>query len=405
MSDFATFSSIAESYHFCLFWPIYALFVILNDSEPYETAPESYSIATIRERTRKDGSKSYLAQIILRTPAYQESRSFDKRKTAQAWAKKREAEIDADIAAGNAPQKRGEKRVTLGDAIDRYIAESMREIGKTKAQVLRTIREEYDIAGMACDQIESRHIVALVKELHSRPGLSSPATALNYLSQLSAVFSTARPLWGYPLDAQAMQDAQKVCGTMGFVGKAEERTRRPTLDELDKLMQHFQDASEANLRTMPMHRVVAFAIFSTRRQAEILRITWDDYEPEQKRVLVRRMKNPGQKGGVDTWVELPDPCCAIIDATPQKKAQIFPYNSDTVSRRFTEACKFLGIEDLHFHDLRHEGISRLAEEGRTVPQLASVSGHKAWKSLERYTHVRQSGDKYANWKWIEKVAS
>lgn len=360
-------------------------------------------MATIRERTRKDGSKSYLVQIVRRNPAYQESRTFDKRKTAQAWAKHREAEIESEIAAGYAPQKRSAKRVTLGDAIDRYIAESMREIGKTKAQVLKTIRDEYDIANMACDQIESHHIVTFVKELHKRPGLNSPATALNYLSHLSGVFSTARPLWGYPLNSQAMQDAQKVCGTMGFVSKPEERTRRPTLEELDKLMEHFQQATEANPRTMPMHIITAFAIFSTRRQAEILRITWDDYEPDHKRVLVRKMKNPGQKGGVDTWVELPDPCCAIIDAMSRKKAYIFPYNSDTVSRRFTDACKFLGIEDLHFHDLRHEGTSRLAEMGRTQPQLAAVTGHKSWKSLERYTHVRQSGDKYRTWKWLESL--
>lgn len=360
-------------------------------------------MATIRERTLKDGSKSYLAQITRRGQMKTETKTFKSRKTAQAWAKKREKEIDADIAAGRTPQKRGAKRVTLGDAIDKYISESMREIGKTKAQVLRTIREEYDISDMACDQIESHHIVSFVKDLHKRPGLTSSATALNYLSHLSAVFATARPMWGYPLDAQAMKDAQTVCATMGFTAKPEERTRRPTWEELDKLMEHFQQATAANPRAMPMHRIVAFAIFSTRRQAEILRITWEDYEREHQRVLVRKMKNPGQKGGVDTWVELPDPCCAIIDAMPRKSDRIFPFNSDTVSRRFTDACKYLGLEDLHFHDLRHEGTSRLAEMGRTVPQLAAVTGHKAWKSLERYTHVRQSGDKYENWRWIEEV--
>lgn len=360
-------------------------------------------MASIIERTRKDGSKSYLAQIIRRASNYQESRTFDKRKTAEAWAKNREKEIDIEIAAGRAPKKRSEKRVTLADAIDKYINESMTEIGKTKAQVLRTIRDEYDISQMPCDRIASHDIVAFVKQLHDRPGLNSSSTALNYLSHLSGVFSTARPLWGFQLDAQAMKDAQKACSTMGFVSKPDERTRRPTLDELDKLMTHFQRATESNPRTMPMHRVMAFALFSTRRQAEICRITWDDYQPEEQRVLVRKMKNPGEKGGIDTWVELPDPCCAIIDAMPKKKDCIFPYNSDTVSRRFTEACKVLGIDDLYFHDLRHEGTSRLAEIGRTVPQLASVTGHKSWKSLERYTHVRQLGDMYEGWKWIDKV--
>ncbi len=115
------------------------------------------------------------------------------------------------------------------------------------------------------------------------------------------------------------------------------------------------------------------------------------------------MKNPGEKGGIDTSVELPDPCCAIIDAMPGKKDRIFPYNGDTVIRRFSDGCKVLDIEDLHFHDLGHEGTSRLAEVRRTVPQLAAVTGHKSWKSLERYAHVRQCVDKFKGWRWIDNV--
>ena len=58
----------------------------------------------------------------------------------------------------------------------------------------------------------------------------------------------------------------------------------------------------------------------------------------------------------------------------------------------------LGVHDLHFHDLRHEGISRLFEMGCNIPQVACVSGHRSWQSLKRYTHIRQRGDKYAGWK-------
>jgi integrase len=59
---------------------------------------------------------------------------------------------------------------------------------------------------------------------------------------------------------------------------------------------------------------------------------------------------------------------------------------------------------LHFHDLRHEGISRLFEMGRSIPQVAAVSGHRSWQSLQRYSHIRQTGDKYAGWKWLLKKA-
>lgn len=63
----------------------------------------------------------------------------------------------------------------------------------------------------------------------------------------------------------------------------------------------------------------------------------------------------------------------------------------------------LGIKDLHFHDLRHEGISRLFEMAQTIPQVASVSGHRSWQSLKRYTHMEEVGDKWANWKWLDVV--
>ena len=228
-----------------------------------------------------------MAQIIRRNPKYQESRTFDKRKSAEVWAKKREREIDADITAGRTPRKLSATKVTLGHAIDKYIAESMAEIGRTKTQVLRTIRDEYKLSDMACDRITSPDIVTFVKELHLRPGLNSLSTAGNYLSHLSGVFSTARPLWGFQLDAQAMKDAQKVCTTMGFISKPRERQRRPSLEELDRLMTLFHRSTEADSRTMPMHILTAFAIFSTRRQAEICRITWEDYEPNSQRVLVR----------------------------------------------------------------------------------------------------------------------
>ena len=111
------------------------------------------------------------------------------------------------------------------------------------------------------------------------------------------------------------------------------------------------------------------------------------------------MKHPGQKFGNDVWVDLPPEAVAYINSMPKIDERIFPYSTDAVSAAFTRACKVLGIEDLHFHDLRHDGVSRLFEMGRTIPQAASVSGHRSWQNLKRYTHLRQTADKYANWKW------
>ena len=47
-----------------------------------------------------------------------------------------------------------------------------------------------------------------------------------------------------------------------------------------------------------------------------------------------------------------------------------------------------GITDLHFHDLRHEAITRFFEMGLSVPEVAVISGHKDYRMLARYTHLR-----------------
>lgn len=121
--------------------------------------------------------------------------------------------------------------------------------------------------------------------------------------------------------------------------------------------------------------------------------------------LVPDIKHPGQKEGNDVLCETPPEALRAMNLQPHRKGKIFPYNADTVSTRFTRACKFLAIEDLHFHDLRHEAASRLFEMGKTIPQAAAVSGHRSSQSLQRYTHLRKTGDKFEGWKGWERLES
>ena len=59
----------------------------------------------------------------------------------------------------------GFEHSTLGDAIDKYIAMSRKEIGKTKTQVLRSIKT-YRIANMDCTDIKSTDIIATSLWMH-----------------------------------------------------------------------------------------------------------------------------------------------------------------------------------------------------------------------------------------------
>ncbi len=348
-------------------------------------------MGSIVARKRGDGTTGYMAQVTIKRGGkveHRETRTFDRKQAASAWVARRETELREPGAidrlhADDPP---------LAQVIDRYIAESKREIGKTKAQVLRTIKR-HEIAELRCSKITSVEIRAFAEALKVQP-----QTVQNYLSHLAAIFAIAKPAWGYPLDREAMQDAFAVAKRLGLTAKGRERDRRPTLDELDRLMTHFGVVRSRRSDSIPMQRIVAFAIFSTRRQEEIVTIRWNDYDGN--RVLVRDMKHPGEKAGNDVMVDLPPEASAIINSMPRIDDRIFPHSTDAISAAFTRACKFLAIDDLHFHDLRHEGCSRLFELGRTIPQVATVSGHRSWQSLKRYSHLRQTGDKFSGWKWL-----
>lgn len=353
-------------------------------------------MGTIIERRGRRGILAYSAQISLMRDgaiAHRESKTFSDRVWAKAWMEGREAALALPGALERAKADKNDP--PLSDVIDRYIDESEKEIGRTKTQVLRSIKA-HAIGRRKCSMVDAASLCDFAKTLDA-----APSTRGNYMSHLASIFTVARPMWKYPLDKQAMDDAQIVLRKMGIISKSKERDRRPTLDELDRLMELFGVAELRRTDSAPMQKIIAFAIFSTRRQDEISRITWKDLEPG--RVMVRDMKHPGEKIGNDTRCDLVPEAEAVIRSMPRKGARIFPASASTISARFTRACALLGIDDLHFHDLRHDGISRLFEMGWTIPQGASVSGHRDWKSLKRYSHLRQTGDKYAGWKWLEII--
>lgn len=353
-------------------------------------------MGTITARKRKDGSTGYMARVrVVRDgEAYHETETFDRRPAAAAWISKRERELSKP---GAVITSKNSDPTTLGKVIDRYTEETVKGVGRTKAQVLKVIKN-YDIANMPCSSIKSKDIVEFLQSLTAKP-----QTVGNYASHLAAIFAIARPMWGYRLDEQEIKDAVNVARRMGIISRSAQRDRRPTLDELDRLIRHFIERRKKVPQAMPMHKVIAFALFSTRRQEEITRIRWNDFQREHKRVLVRDMKHPGEKIGNHTWVDLPDQAIQIIGSMPKSKAEIFPYSTDAISANFTRACKLLDIDDLRFHDLRHEGISRLFEMGWNIPHVAAVSGHRSWISLKRYTHIRETGDKYAGWHGLQLV--
>ena len=66
---------------------------------------------------------------------------------------------------------------------------------------------------------------------------------------------------------------------------------------------------------------------------------------------------------------------------------IFPTTANAIKLAWARATRRVGIDDLHFHDLRLEAVSRLFELGLSMPEVAAISGHRDPRMLFRYTHL------------------
>lgn len=350
---------------------------------------------TIVPRKRKDNSTSYTARIRIKENGkikFTDNRTFDKRADALRWGVKREDELKEPGAI----EREQSKGINVGMLIRRYMHEfgSIDEFGRSKTYDLQRL-QKYAIAEIPALKLTSADLIEHVR-LRRQEG-TGPATVNNDLVWLRVVFKTARPAWGIPLDLLVIDDAFELCRREKLISRPKQRDRRPTLDELNRLLSHFSEGRSK----IPMVDIVLFAIFSTRRDSEICRIERQDYNADRKTIKVRNMKDPRKKEGNDMTLHLIDRAVAILERQPVVKGEskFFPYNPKTISANFTRACKILGIKDLRLHDMRHEGISHLFELQMNIPSVAQISGHRTWQNLQRYTHLTELGhiDKYEGW--------
>jgi integrase len=324
---------------------------------------------TWRAQVRRKGHKSV-------------AETFSTKAQATQWARKIEAEMDAK----RFKDVRGLANLTLKQLIDRYIEEIGAEhpFGKNKMAVLNAwCRNHGDVA---VADITDDYLTKFVRD--RRKGGASGVTIGIDLTYLAGVFKTAKGLWKLPISLEPIEAARANMGHLKISTKSTERKRRPTKEEIDQLCDYLDKHS-----SLPMRDIINFAIESAMRIEEITLLRWIDLNEHDRTIIIRNRKHPRQKVGNDQEVPLLGRTFEIVQRQPKPEnvtpdSRIFPVLADTVSTIFPRAKKALKIEDLHFHDLRHEGVSRLFEQGYQIQEVALVSGHRDWKMLARYTQIK-----------------
>ena len=318
--------------------------------------------------------------------------TFLRRKDAEVWSLEVERRIDRREPSVTRASRDAK---CFGDLIRLHrddLQEVGRRIGRSKAASLVFL--ERRLGRLRLAELGRERRIQFGKE-RAREG-AGPMTLGIDLGYIKTILSHAAAVHGVILTMEPIVLARIALSRLGLVGKGEERDRRPTQDELDRLIAAF----EANSRQqIPVGRIIRFAVATAMRQDEISRIEWADFDPTGRMMLIRDRKDPRRKNGNNQRIPLLDACgydaCAIVNEqralSKTAIGRIFPYCGRSVGAAFRRRCKELRIPDLHFHDLRHEGTSRLFEAGFSIEQVALVTGHKDWKMLRRYTHLKPEG--------------
>lgn len=200
----------------------------------------------------------------------------------------------------------------------------------------------------------------------------SAATVRLELSLLSNFFDIARIEWGL-CDANPVANVRKPKPPPG-------RDRRLTPREDRQILRYCFGHSNQEF-----YSIVVLALETAMRQGEILGLRWEHLNLKTRIAHLPETKN-GTKRDVPLSIKARD---MLIRLGVKSNGPVFRYTSNGIKSTWRFMIKKLIIENLHFHDLRHEAVSRLFELGTLdMMEVAAISGHKSLSMLKRYTHLK-----------------
>jgi integrase len=271
-------------------------------------------------------------------------------------------------ALGSAPEPVGAKRSTAGSlsaAIAGYYAsQSFRGLTGGTPRMRRAILERFreDHGEKPIAMLPKKFVVAVLDRME-------PHAARNWLKAI-------RHLMQYCVEHGLVRDDP----TQGIRLKAVKSDGHHTwtAEEIATFEAHHPVGTKARL-------ALALGLYTAQRRGDVVRM---GRQHIRDGVLTVRQEKTGAALAIPVLPELQ----AIIDATPVGHLTLLTtktgksYEANDFSDQFRAWCDAAELPHVcSFHGLRKAALTRLADAGCTVHEIAAISGHKSLKEIERYT--------------------
>lgn len=338
-------------------------------------------MATIQER--KNGT--FTARV--RRLGENISETFKTRTDAEAWARKNESEIERGLWLDT----RQADKTTIHTLIRMYRDKKLPNLrGNGISSALNILDER--LGKHIASKLTSKHISSYKEERLKEVGNE---TVRKEMATLSRILNLATNEWDIIL-------VRNPCNAVEKPPPSKSRNRRLLPEEEVRMI-----AELKRCKSRYMLPLMQLAIETAARQGELINLKWKDVNKKNFQCTFY-----GTKNGDDRIVPLSKAALAILEEIPPKirEPRVFPITSSLANQAWRKTLirarnKYVAelikqgktereikentlLVDLHFHDLRHEAISRMAERGDlNLLELSAISGHKSLDMLKRYTHL------------------
>ncbi|TXH38608.1 MAG: site-specific integrase [Burkholderiaceae bacterium] len=304
------------------------------------------------------------------------TKTFDLKRDAEAFA----ATTEADMARGLFRAK--DTTTTLRTLVERYRDEvTPHKRGSRQETYLLNalLRPESVAQPMLAHLVSEISPADVARWRDARLRQVRPATLHREWATLGHVLSHAEREWSIPLpNGNPFRQARKP-----KVMNAKDR--RVTDEEIDAICTASQSEHLAHL--------IRLAVETGARRGELLALRWSEIDLKRR---TARLPAGTTKNGHARVLPLSPRALAVLEAMPRRPdGKLFDLRPDSVTQSFARAVAHAKrgqdagfLEGVTFHCLRHEALSRLAEQGWQATEIASVSGHKTLQLVQRYVHHR-----------------
>jgi integrase len=327
-------------------------------------------------------------------------KTFNKHRIAQQEANDLRAMLDS----GKSPRERIKKITTMTFSEVSALLEKNWANRFLKKDLSQKTLQEYTIWLNVLNRKFAKRMLCSIstQEIEEyRNGIAkeySNISANKYLSIIKMVFKT-----GKKLNAVVIDPTKNISM---LSEKGYERNRFLLPHEIDRLI-------ESAKKVRAKHYLTAMIYLGAEHGAskqEILSLKWSDIDFNFKgNGLIRFYRTKNKKGRTDRL--MPRTKMALLEWKDHLKLmrhrkKISNINTDYVFchldgspiRNFNKAwwrsLEIAGIEDLHFHDLRHTFCSNLILSGSSLKEVKEMIGHNDISMTDRYSHLTDSYREY-----------